>query len=257
MTKTKEELGVSETADALEAQRESGAEGARNEGARDGRRAGRPKGGVSRRSLLIGAGSCAVLLGLGGLRYAGHNPLVRPAGGQDESHLVSACIRCERCYEACPRGVIVPARIEDGLLGMRTPALDFSANYCDFCAEENGGVPKCVEVCPTEALALDEGAVCGNPDTGERGNVILGLASIDEYSCLAFRDTGCKACYDACKFSAIRLEGSERNPRPYVIADACNGCGACEAACRSLSAGSIVEGATQRAIVVKLLDSAQ
>ena len=48
-----------------------------------------------------------------------------PPGGQDESHLVSACIRCERCYEACPRRVIVPAHVEDGLLGMRTPALDF------------------------------------------------------------------------------------------------------------------------------------
>ncbi|MFQ9677514.1 MAG: 4Fe-4S binding protein, partial [Eggerthella lenta] len=67
---------------------------------------------VSRRALLIGAGSTAALLGLGALRYAGHNPLVRPPGGQDEARLVSACIRCEKCYEACPRGVIVPAHIE-------------------------------------------------------------------------------------------------------------------------------------------------
>ena len=29
---------------------------------------------VSRRALLIGAGSTAALLGLGALRYAGHNP---------------------------------------------------------------------------------------------------------------------------------------------------------------------------------------
>ena len=36
---------------------------------------------VSRRSLLIGAGGTAVLFGLGALRYAGHNPLVRPPGG--------------------------------------------------------------------------------------------------------------------------------------------------------------------------------
>lgn len=213
--------------------------------------------GISRRSLLIGAGSTAVLLGLGGMRYAGHNPLCRPVGGQDESHLVSACIRCERCYEVCPRHVIVPAKIEDGLLGMRSPAMDFSANYCDFCAEENGGVPLCVGVCPTEALALPDDAQLGNPETGEMGNVIIGRAVIDEYSCLAFRDTGCKACFDACKFNAIRLEGTERNPRPYVIADACNGCGACEAACQSLSAGSIVDGATERAIVVRPLETLQ
>jgi len=94
---------------------------------------------VSRRALLIGAGSTAALLGLGALRYAGHNPLVRPPGGQDEARLVSACIRCEKCYEACPRGIIVPAHIEDGLLGMRSPALKFDADFCDYCADENGG----------------------------------------------------------------------------------------------------------------------
>ena len=108
---------------------------------------------VSRRALLIGAGSTAALLGLGALRYAGHNPLVRPPGGPDEARLVSACIRCEKCYEACPRGVIVPAHIEDGLLGMRSPALKFDADFCDYCADENGGEPLCVKVCPTEALA--------------------------------------------------------------------------------------------------------
>ena len=113
---------------------------------------------VSRRALLIGAGSTAALLGLGALRYAGHNPLVRPPGGQDEARLVSACIRCEKCYEACPRGIIVPAHIEDGLLGMRSPALKFDADFCDYCADENGGEPLCVKVCPTGAsYRTDEG----------------------------------------------------------------------------------------------------
>ena len=98
-----------------------------------------PRGGITRRGLFIGVGSPVALLGLGGLRYAGHNPLNRPPGGTDEAHLVSGCIRCERCYEACPRQAIVPAKIEDGLLGMRSPMLDFNTgNYCDFCYEENG-----------------------------------------------------------------------------------------------------------------------
>ena len=123
---------------------------------------------VSRRSLLIGVGSTAALLGLGALRYAGHVPLNRPPGGQDEAHLVSACIRCEKCYEACPRHVIKPAKIEDGLLGMRSPQLDFSTDYCDFCAEENGGVPLCVRNCPTEALSL--------PADADAHNTIIGLA---------------------------------------------------------------------------------
>ena len=207
----------------------------------------RPRSAVSRRSLLIGAGGTAALLGLGALRYAGHNPLVRPPGGQDESHLVSACIRCERCYEACPRRVIVPAHVEDGLLGMRTPALDFGSGWCDFCAEGNGGVPQCVEVCPTEALALPEGA------TAE--GTVLGLAVIDEQQCLAFRNTSCKFCYDAYPYDAIELSTENKNPWPRVVEDRCNGCGACESVCVSLESGSIASGATERAIVVRPLET--
>ncbi len=201
---------------------------------------------VSRRLLVIGVGSTAALLGLGALRYAGHNPLNRPPGGQDEAHLVSACIRCEKCYEACPRKVIYPARIEDGLLGMRSPALSFDSNYCDFCAEENGGVPLCVETCPTKALSLPEGA--------NAHNTLIGLAVIDQKTCLAFRDTGCHFCYDACNqagYEAIGLDGNGYSPHPYVVADKCVGCGACESVCVSLSQGSIVAGATEKAIVVR------
>lgn len=205
---------------------------------------------MSRRSLVIGAASTAALLGLGALRYVGHNPLVRPPGGQDEAHLVSACIRCEKCYEACPRHVIVPAHIEDGLLGMRSPMLNFDDNYCDFCAQENGGVPLCVRACPTEALALSAEAT---PE-----NTILGVAVIDEKQCLAYRDTGCRYCYDACVaagYDALELTGSSANSRPVVIEDKCVGCGACESVCVSLKAGSIVAGSTERAIVVKPLET--
>lgn len=201
---------------------------------------------VSRRSLLIGVGGTAALLGLGALRYAGHVPLNRPPGGQDEAHLVSACIRCEKCYEACPRHVIKPVNIEDGLLGMRSPQLDFSADYCDFCAEENGGAPLCVASCPTEALRLPAGA--------DAYNTIIGLAEIDRKTCLAFRDTGCHFCFDACRdagYDAIQLDGNGFSPRPYVIEDKCVGCGACESVCVSLQQGSIVAGATERAIVVR------
>lgn len=232
------------------------AEDIKDEAAQSKPQAERPKGeseprSVSRRTLCIGVGSTAVLLGLGALRYAGHNPLVRPPGGQDESHLVSACIRCERCYEVCPRKVIVPAHIEDGLLGMRSPALNFDANYCDFCQEENGGVPLCCEVCPTDALSLAEGATADA--------TILGLAVIDQWQCLAYRETGCRECYDACcearETPAIELTNDASTPRPVVIAENCNGCGACESACISLSAGSIAEGAQARAIVVKPLSA--
>ncbi|MCD8316479.1 MAG: 4Fe-4S dicluster domain-containing protein [Eggerthellaceae bacterium] len=197
---------------------------------------------LTRRNLFIGLGSCVVLLGLGGLAFAGSAAQNRPPGGQDEDHLVSACIRCERCYEACPRDVIVPADIENGFLSMRTPTLSFENSYCDFCQEENGGNPRCVMVCPTQALNLASDAT--------PSNTIIGKASIDTSTCLAYRDTGCRECYDHCPYEAISLTGDEARPRPVVETDKCNGCGACEASCVSMSSGSIMSYRTSRAITV-------
>ena len=187
-------------------------------------------------------GGTAALLGLGAVRYAGSAPLVRPPGGQDEEALVSACIRCEKCYEVCPRGVIAPAHLEDGILNMRTPVMNFDANWCDWCTEENGGEPLCVASCPTEALKVGS-----TPETG-----VLGVAELNQDLCLAYRLIGCRFCYDACEFEAMELD---ENNRPYVIADACNGCGACESVCVSLQNGSISAGATERAIIVRPLES--
>ncbi len=208
----------------------------------------RPRGaskGISRRSLCISIGGVAVLLGVGGLRYVGKTPVCRPPGGQDEDRLIAACIRCELCYEVCPRNVIVPAHAESGIVNMRTPVMSFDEDYCDFCARDNGGVPRCVEVCPTKALSLDEDA--------RAETVIIGRAVINERECLAFRDTGCRFCYDACPYEAIVLDGGDFHPTPRVLPDVCNGCGACESVCVSLESGSIALGAQQRAIVVEAI----
>lgn len=203
---------------------------------------------VSRRTLVIGVGSTVALLGLGALRYVEHSPICRPPGGQDEDRLISACIHCLKCYEACPRRVIVPAHIEDGFLVMRTPTLSFDNDYCDYCDESYEGVPHCVEVCPTRALQLEEDA--------SAETVIIGHAVINEKECLAFRNTGCRFCYDACPYEAMELlDSSSKYPLPRVIEDKCNGCGACESVCVSLQTGSIVSGATERAIVIKHVDS--
>ena len=163
-----------------------------------------------------------------------------------EERLVSACIRCEKCYEICPRNVIAPAHLEDGVLNMRTPTFDFSANWCDWCADEHGGTPLCVSACPTEALKLPDGA------TAE--NTIIGKAVINTDWCLAYKLIGCRFCYDACPYEAMELD---ENNRPVVIEDKCNGCGACESVCVSLQNGSISEGATARAIVVHPLEEVE
>lgn len=183
------------------------------------------------------------MLGLGGLKYVGSQALIRPPGGQSEEHLIAACIRCEKCYEICPRNVIKTAHIEDGIVNMRTPTFNFSENYCDWCVEENGGDPLCVSSCPTEALKL--------PVDATAENTIIGKAVINTNWCLAYLLIGCRFCFDACPYEAMELD---QNNRPVVITDRCNGCGACESVCVSLQNGSISEGATERAIVVRPLE---
>ncbi len=208
---------------------------------------GKTYAGMSRRAFALGSGGAAVLLALGGLKAVPAQAQVRPPGGQDEAHVISACVRCERCVEACPRQALRPSHIEEGILGTRLPAANFDAAYCDFCTEENGGVPLCVEACPTGALRLDAGAT---PQ-----NTIIGKAVIRADWCLAWaRYNGCRFCYDACPYEAITLDEYKR---PVVLADVCNGCGACQSVCVSLQEGSIAEGATSRAITVKPLDEVE
>lgn len=206
--------------------------------------------GMTRRTLCLGVGGAVVMLGLGGAKVVGSAPITRPPGGQDEDHLVSACIRCQKCVEVCPRHAITPAHVETGLINLRTPTMNFREDYCDWCVEENGGEPLCVKVCPTQALKLPEGAT--------EDNTIIGKAVIDEDTCLAFRLTGCRFCYDAC----IEARGEDKkaieldeNNRPHVTADLCNGCGACESVCVSLQNGSISSGARERAIVIRPLET--
>ncbi|MDR1359256.1 MAG: 4Fe-4S dicluster domain-containing protein [Coriobacteriales bacterium] len=153
---------------------------------------------------------------------------------------MAACIRCAKCIEICPREVIAPAHIEKGLLNSRTPTLDFSHDYCDFCLDENGGDPLCAKACPTDALCL--------PDQATDANTIIGKAVIRKDWCLAFMLIGCRFCYDACPYHAIELDSYGR---PFVIEADCNGCGACESVCVSLQNASISSGATERAVVVR------
>jgi ferredoxin-type protein NapG len=200
---------------------------------------------ISRRSFMVGVGGIVALGGLGGLRLMPHQALVRPPGGQDEERLIAACIRCQRCYEICPKEVIKPAHIEDGLITMRTPTFDFANDYCDWCTESNGAEPLCVKACPTLALELPEGA--------SPLNTLLGEAIINKDWCLAYRLTGCKFCYDACPYEAIELDGIGR---PHIILEKCNGCGACESVCVSLRNASIASGASERAVVIRPLKTA-
>ncbi|RDB70223.1 4Fe-4S dicluster domain-containing protein [Eggerthella sinensis] len=208
---------------------------------------------ISRRSLIAGGVAAAALLGLGGAgRYAWatERQLLRPPGGQDEDRLLSACIRCDRCRQACPMRAIESTGVEDGLLNVRTPRLNFrnhalertlgtteyheaDIGYCNFCDPDHvgGQTKKCIANCPTGALqAFDE--------SRER----IGEAVIDPVYCINFPQlgqtpTGCRLCVDACPYEAVVMNDEQR---PEVLPEKCNGCGKCEAVCPSASYRQLV-----------------
>ncbi|WP_080797582.1 4Fe-4S dicluster domain-containing protein [Arabiibacter massiliensis] len=208
---------------------------------------------ISRRSLIAGSIGIAALLGLGGgvkYAWATERELLRPPGGQDEERLLSLCIRCDRCRQACPLHAIESAGVEEGLLNVRTPKLNFrthalartlgtteyhevDAGYCNFCDAEGAGgqVKKCVAACPTGALAAFD-------ESYER----IGTAVIDPVYCINFPQlgqtpTGCRLCVDACPYEAIVMNDEQR---PQVVPDKCNGCGKCEVVCPSASYRALV-----------------
>ena len=68
----------------------------------------------------------------------------------------------------------------------------------------------------------------------------MGVAVIDDNSCIAFWGIQCDACYRACPLlgEAISIEYSKNERtgkhaflKPVVHADVCTGCGLCEKAC--------------------------
>ena len=195
--------------------------------------------GISRRNFAIGAIGSIAALGLGGFTFAESKPVLRPPGGQSEVAFRGTCIHCEKCREICPQTAIKPAMLETGITSFRTPQMDYRSGWCNFCADTPGGYPLCSKVCPVNAFKIPEGI---NPD-----RVVIGKAQINPNWCLAYTATGCHTCVDACPYGAM---GITEDGIPYVIEDKCNGCGACEHACISLSAGSIASGATDRAITV-------
>lgn len=197
-------------------------------------------GGVTRRSFVVGAVGAAAMLGLGGVSLLPREELLRPPGAQDEDQLVSACIRCGKCREVCPQHAIGVAHIEDGFINARTPVMDFKRGACNFCEDREGG-PLCAEVCPTGAI----GKLA--PSTAA-SSAIIGKAELNRDWCLAARGMGCHACVDACAYSALVIK---EDHVPQVVYELCNGCGACEFHCISMSSGALIDGAKDRAILVK------
>ncbi len=201
---------------------------------------GSPEGdapSVSRRGFTIGAAGVCALVGLGAVKIVPDQEQLRPPGGQDEEALISGCIRCGKCREICPQRAIGIAHIEEGLINARTPLMDFKSGYCNFCKDIAGG-PLCAQVCPTHAIGRMEDA----------DGVVIGKAELNRDWCLAARGMGCHECVDHCPYDAMVIGADSV---PVVRYDQCNGCGACERYCISMSSGALIDGAKDRAILVK------
>lgn len=179
---------------------------------------------ISRRGFVVGGVGCAALLALGAAgayAFAGET-LVRPPGGQDESRLLGACIKCDRCRSACPEGAIDVAHLEDGLVNARTPKMNFQRGYCTYCTDR--GAPACIEACPTGALTASDS-----------GSYIIGVAAVDTNECVLYRGVSgscSKQCITACVYEAVSYTDTEGL---VVDESRCNGCGACVLACPSAS----------------------
>lgn len=151
---------------------------------------------------------------------------LRPPGALAERDFLGACIRCGLCVRDCPPQILSLAKPEEDV-AMGTPFFVARGGACEMC--EN--IP-CVKACPTGALDH----VLTDIAKARMGLAVL----VDHETCLNFLGLRCDVCYRVCPLldRAITLEPrhNERTGRhtifePVVHADACTGCGKCEASC--------------------------
>jgi len=192
------------------------------------------------KKMFRGAG----MLGLGGavwgsaaVKLKASELTLRPPGALEDDDFVKACIRCGTCVEACPYDTLKLATLDDHT-APGTPYFKPRSVPCYMCPD----VP-CLPVCPSGALdvkrmpKLIDGIKTEEPDINRAK---MGIAMVDQESCLAYWGIQCDACYRACPLmgEAITLE-FKRNERtgkhaflePVVHRDICTGCGLCEHAC--------------------------
>lgn len=166
------------------------------------------------------------------LEHDGPRP-VRPPGSVPEREFLQMCIRCGECFQSCPSDVLQPLGFQQGLEGLWTPHV--VADWAGCASSCNA----CGQVCPT-------GAIRALP-LEEKRHARMGLAVINESTCLPFHGEPCQLCvdectaagYDALEFITVGTEtDSDGQPiegtgtlAPLLIADKCVGCGLCQTRC--------------------------
>ena len=101
---------------------------------------------------------------------------------------------------------------------MGTPYVVARDIPCDLCMGKDE--MRCIPACPTDALK----------PLVERRDVRMGVAVIDDATCLPFVGVSCKACWHACPYAKEAI-GFDPLGRPHVVNEGCVGCGLCVRAC--------------------------
>ena len=104
---------------------------------------------------LVGKGVIVVAFG-GFIRFIGpkdrliappggvpRDRIIRPPGALPEEQFLSFCIRCDKCRDVCPYGLVTPVLLTESVISAGTPRL--KGYGCPNCR-------RCIPVCPTGAL---------------------------------------------------------------------------------------------------------
>ncbi|MFA6197232.1 MAG: ferredoxin-type protein NapG [Sulfurimonas sp.] len=191
-----------------------------------------------RRKFILNMAKGAGIATIGGFVWSAHvdevkaSPLtLRPPGALKEDDFLKTCIKCGLCVIACPYHTLVLAKPGDNK-PLGTPYFIPRDIPCYMCIS----IP-CVPVCPSGALDEKSVTTDGKLDITVAD---MGVAVIDDNSCIAFWGIQCDACYRACPLlgKAITIEYSKNERtgkhafmKPVVQSDVCTGCGLCERAC--------------------------
>jgi len=186
---------------------------------------------------LAGAGfTVGSMLGLDSLQQPASvglirpTALIRPPGAVPEEDFLRLCLRCGCCMQACPSNGLQPTYLLAGLAGMFSPVLVPRRGPCEAACNA------CGQVCPSRALRKLQ--------LEEKQWAKMGTAVVLRQKCLAWEeDKRCVVCQEVCLYGAISLRSLPGHlaPVPFVKADRCFGCGACEYHCPVTSPAIVME----------------
>jgi len=171
------------------------------------------------------------------------SPVICPPGSAGVERFIDRCTACHLCVSECPTGVLQPAFLDYGLLGLMKPCMDYRVAFCNFDCH------RCGEVCPDGAIDL--------LDLAAKHLAKIGEAHFNKDKCVVVTNgTDCAACSEHCPTKAVTTIPYGNNLRlPSLNDDLCIGCGACEYACPVKPGKAItVTGLREHSIAKKLIE---